>query len=161
MGNEEIEVVSVTPLGENGQQIRYRQTIGGIPIDIDQTYLIELGPEGEVKGITSRLVDPSNAPDLSDLLSHEEARSIALAAIEKEFPGATPVTWFSASREVTLSLSFQVSPGDTDDSDPVMAPVWRTSVMLTTPGGPSQLAYRSIEINAIDGSVSSRDGSLF
>jgi Zn-dependent metalloprotease len=128
-GDEEFEILSVGSRDDQGRRrVAFRQLIGGIPVDFQSK--LEVGPDGDVWKLITRVFDPSAAPP--KLLSEQEARRIASDAIQRKFGhlGIEKIDWIPAELEYVAKATSQ------EDYGVALTPTWRVPARITATNDP-------------------------
>lgn len=128
-GDEEFEILSVGRTDDQGRRrVAFRQLIGGIPVDTQSK--LEVGPDGDVWHLITRVFDPSVPP--AELLSEQEARRIASEVIERTSGplGNAKIEWIPAELVYVAKATSQEEYGI------ALTPIWRLSARITTANDP-------------------------
>lgn len=144
VGNEEFQIESLSTQADGGRRVRFRQLIGGIPVDF--TSIMEVGPEGSVKSLLARVFDPSDVP--TELISRQEALRIATEEIEREVGhlGIVRIDWMADVR-----LEYAARSTSQEERAIELTPTWRVPARATTLYGSGSGEAAVVLVNAATG----------
>lgn len=143
-GNEEFLIEPFTQPADGDTPIRFRQLIGGIPVDF--TSNMQVGPEGNVKSLLVRVVDPSGVP--TELISRQEALRIATEELGREFGqlGIVRIDWMSDVRAEYVAKSISQEEHAIE-----LTPTWRVPAVVITLNAGGGGTSAVVRINAATG----------
>lgn len=142
--DEEFEIVSSGAEADGGRHVRFRQLIGGIPVDF--VSIMDVGPEGNIKYLQTRVFDPSGIP--TELISRQEALRIATEVIEREkgHLGIVKIDWRS-----NVAMEYVARTTSQEEYAVALTPTWHVPAHVTTSNGTARDAGVLVFIDAATG----------